>query len=142
LSRASGEAQEREIRSKFLLDIAFKNVTIAEDFSQQAAADNLAAMDRNNRTTPVGMTEKMMAPALTHNNKTELSERFDQALSSRSWERCHDYTAMRCTPTNSLCTVSPASRHTSMASVMRFMSTSSDFACVWQPRSSGTDAIK
>src|SRR5271163_2450522 len=99
-------------------------------------------MNRYNRCASIGVSQEMMAPLGPHSHETSSRKHCDQLLARHAGQLAHAATTTRCTPTNSsLVGGSPStSRHNSMASFARLMSSSSDGACVWHPGRLGTDA--
>src|SRR6056297_197844 len=82
-----------------------------------------------------------MTPLDTQHLESLLAKCFDQAGTRDGWKYAHAGTAIRCTPRNSEVSGCSTSRQSSIASRVRFINVSSDLACVWHPRNSGTDAI-
>ena len=66
----------------------------------------------------------------------------DEASASYGGKITHELTTTRWTPTNSVGVGSSSSRQSSIASLTLYISTSSDFSCVWHPSSVGTEATK
>ena len=83
---------------------------------------------------------KMMAALGAEVGEPGSLERPENLSPCDSSQTAHTSTATRWTPTNSgpAMLVPSTSRHSSMASLMRLRSLSSERACVWQPCNSGT----
>lgn len=99
-------------------------------------------MDCNHSASTVGMAQEMMASSASDDFKTQPAQGFDKTTAGDRRKCAHCQTATRWTPTNSLLVGSSTSRQSSIASRIRFIKTSSDFAWVWHPRRAGTDATK
>jgi hypothetical protein len=99
-------------------------------------------MDRNNSASTIRMAKEMMAAPASNHFKTQPTYGFDKTAAGDRRKYAHIQTATRWTPTNSLVVGSSTLRQSSIASRIRLISTSSDFAWVWHPRSAGTDATK
>lgn len=74
--------------------------------------------------------------------QNRIAQRLNEFAAGYRGERGHADTATRWTPTKTVAAGFSTSRQSSMASLIRVMRTSSDFAWVWHPRSAGTDATK
>jgi hypothetical protein len=109
---------------------------------KQTWTDGLACVDRYNRTSAVLMTQEMMATFDAHNAETDLPKGANETMPGDSRTPAHAATVTRWMPTNSnSCSGVPsASRHSSMASRIRSVTSSRERACVWQPASWGTEA--
>jgi hypothetical protein len=79
------------------------------------------------------MAKEMMAAPAPDSFRAQTTQGFDKTTTSDRGKCAHSQTATRWTPTNSLVAGSSTSRQSSIASQIRFIKTSSDFACVWQP---------
>src|SRR3954468_23820034 len=90
------------------------------------------------------MSQAPMASFAAHHDKTRPMEGGDQRPRGDPGPAlAHDPTVTRWTPTNSFeGGKSSSSRHSSIASRIRFMRASNDLACVWHPRNSGTVPTK
>src|ERR1035441_10463752 len=86
----------------------------------------------------------MMAACDTENAETGFGERDNEVRVGDSRRPAHAAMVTRWMPTNSKsCSGAPStSRHSSMASRMRSVTSSRDRACVWQPASWGTEATQ
>jgi hypothetical protein len=88
------------------------------------------------------MLKEMVAAFGANHIKAHPLEGFDETITRDSRKITQAVTATRWTPMNSVDAGFSTSRQSSIASLTLFMSTSSDFACVWHPRNEGTEATK
>jgi hypothetical protein len=118
------ESEKSQCCPKFLS----RKLAVTEDASEKPATDCFAAMDRNHRTATVGMPEEVVTPLDPDNLETEGAKHFYEPLASQCREIAHCVTAILCTPINSLTVGFSTSRHNKIASLVRFINTSRDFA--------------
>jgi hypothetical protein len=113
-----------------------------KDLMEQARTDRLASVDRYNCASPFLMTQEMVAAFDTQNAEAGLLERADEIGSGDPRNPAHAAMVTRWMPMNSdSCSGAPStSRHSSIASRIRSVTSSSERACVWQPAMWGTEA--
>lgn len=117
---------------RFTIDVGILGVTDRSP-SECARADPVRcfiAVNRYHRTPSVGMLEKMVAAFDANNLEPGFSQHFDQFRSGDGWKGAHAGTAIRCMPTNSAGSGRSTSRQSAIASLIRFISASSDLAWV------------
>lgn len=119
-----------------------RHLDIFQDSVHKARSNCLARMHRHHGTAAIGMLKEVVAALDPDNPKPSLAQCCNDLTTAKSGQLAHAYTVIRCTPTNSPRGPRSAStsRQSSIASRIRFINASSDLACVWHPRSSGTEA--
>jgi hypothetical protein len=70
-------------------------LAVAQDLSEQAAPNGLATMDGNDRASPVGVAQKMMAPLGADDFEAQPPQRFDELRAADGRERAHAGTVTR-----------------------------------------------
>jgi hypothetical protein len=120
-----------------------REIAVAKDLPEQSRSDRFSGVNGDGRHASVGVAQAVMASLYAHDGEAGLGERADELFAGESFPPGHQATCTCCTATNvRRGGRGPSARHSVMASVTRRISTSSDLACVWQPRSSGTEATK
>ena len=133
-------AHGQALRLQEFFKIGALDFCVLEDLVEQPRPKRLPGVNRDDGGTSVGMAKKMMAALGAEVGEPGSLERPENLSPCDSSQTAHTSTATRCTPTNSgpAMLVPSTSRHSSMASLMRLRSLSSERACVWQPCNSGT----
>lgn len=100
---------------------------------EQTGADRLARVNRHNGASAICVTQEVMAALYAKNAKTDSLEGGNKVATGDAGIPAHAAMVTRWIPTNSnSCPGTPStSRHSSMASRMRSMTSSRDCACVW-----------
>ena len=122
------------------LQFLLGELCVAEDLAQEPGSDVFTGMDRYDGPSTIRVVHEVMAALDAQDHEAELLEDGDQLLAGDGWKLSQ--TETRWTPTKLSCSsgTSSASRQREIASRMRSMSWSSDFAWVWQPGMAGTEA--
>jgi len=117
-------------------------LAITKDLVEETRPDYLAMVHWNHRSPAVFVAKKMVASSNSSNPKARLFQNLDQVGTSDPWRSAHAATVIRWIPMNSrdFSGVPSTSRHNSIASWIRWITSSSDRACVWHPGSCGTEA--
>src|SRR5947208_8791197 len=98
-------------------------------------------MDGDGRDSSVVVTQTMMAALNADDREADVSQRANQLFAGDALAAWHQATRTCCTPMKvRRGGRSSSARHSEIASITRRINTSSDLACVWQPRNSGTVA--
>jgi hypothetical protein len=118
------------VRSEFLLKLVALKITILQDLHHEPSADSLTPVNRNNRATSIRVLKEMVTTLDPDDREAQVSQSPDSLLACNRRKSAHALTATLCTPTNSESDGVSTSRQSSMASRMRFIKTSNDFACV------------
>jgi hypothetical protein len=107
-----------------------------------AGAGNLARVNRQNRAPAILVTQKVMAAFNAKNAKAYAFECGDEAVAGDAGIPAHAAMVTRWMPMNSKsCAGAPStSRHNSIASRTRSITSSRDCACVWHTGICGTEA--
>jgi hypothetical protein len=77
------------------LKVFASDFAIPEYLGQKAAPDGFTAMNRNDRTSPVGMPKEVLAALGADNLKAEFPKGFDEAQARDRREPAHLVTATR-----------------------------------------------
>ena len=114
-------------------ELVGRQLAIPKDLVKQAGADGLACVCGHNRTSAILVAQEMMAAFDTENEETGFCERGNEFRAGDAGRPAHAAMVTRWMPTNSKsCSGVPStSRHSSMASRMRSVTSSRDRACVW-----------
>jgi hypothetical protein len=142
----TGNYERRERRenwkSTFFVQIFPLDFAILKNLGEKTAPNGFAPVHGHYGASPVRVAQKVVASLDPHNFEPKAFEQLDKTGTSDGRKVAHTITATRCTPTNWFKTGCSTSRHSSMASLILFIKTSRDLACVWQPRRAGTEATK
>jgi hypothetical protein len=117
-------------------------LAVSENSVEQTRSDGLARMDWHNRASAIFVTQEVMAAFNAKNAETHAFEGDNEVGTGNAGIPAHAAMVTRWMPTNSKsCPGTPStSRHSSMASRTRSMTSSSDRACVWHAGIWGTEA--
>lgn len=96
----SDDSHENRVRLDFSLDIFPLEFAIAKDLREKSAAHGFPAMDGNDGTPAVRMTEKVVASLDPNEFETHAPKRPDELGAVECWENAHAVTAIRWTPMN------------------------------------------
>ena len=130
----------QKVRLQEFFKIVAFDFSVLEDLIEQARAERFPGVNGNDSRTAIRVAEKVMTALRANVDEARALQRLHRLTPGDPPQPAHTSTAIRCTPMNSgPATPEPStSRQSSMASLMRTRSLSSERACVWQPRSSGT----
>ncbi len=117
-------------------------LAISDDLVKQAGAYGLAGVRRHNRTAAILVTHEVVAAFHAKNAKASLFEGGNEVSACDAGSPAHAAMVTRWMPMNSKsCVGAPStSRHSSIASRMRCVTSSRDRACVWHAGICGTEA--
>lgn len=125
-----------------VLQLFVRQVAVAENLGEQAGADRFADVDGDGGHAAVGVTQAVVAALRADDVEAGTAEGVDQLLAGDATPSRRQATRTCWTAMNSrrAAGLGSSRRHRTMASRMRSVSLSRDFAWVWQPGRAGTVA--